>query len=326
MPFAPTAPLPVLVDVQSGVISRGQALRGGMLAATIDNKLRSGRWQALQYGVYATFTGTPTREAQLWAVALRAGPDAVLSHHTAAELYGLTKPGRLAHVMVPVGQRTGQIRDAVVHRSRHIEECRHPAYFPPRTRVEDTVLDLAQVSADLDEAFNWLCRAVGRQLTTTELVRRALARRTRVRWRAGLEAALDDVSDGARSVLERRYITGVERPHGLPAARRQARTVINGQTRYVDNLYEEASLAVELDGNASHPPEQRWADSHRDNAHAGLGILTVRYNWADVTQRPCFVAAQVAGLLQARGIALSPRPCGPQCRVRQRDSSAAWAG
>jgi len=111
----------------------------------------------------------------------------------------------------------------------------------------------------------------------------------------------------------------VERRHGLPTARRQARTVINGQTRYVDNLYEEASLAVELDGRASHPPEQRWADSRRDNAHAGLGILTVRCGWADVTQRPCFVAAQVGELLQARGIAVTPRPCGPRCTVRRQN-------
>jgi len=236
------------------------------------------------------------------------------------ELADLNTDRRTLHVrlgkgkkdrMVPVGQRTGRLRDAVVHRSRHIDDCRHPAYFPPRTRVEDTVLDLAQVSANFDEAFDWLCRAVGRGPTTTELVRSALARRPRHRWRADIEAALDDVADGARSVLERRYITGVERRHGLPQAHRQARTVINGKTRYVDNLYEEASLAVELDGSASHPPEQRWADSRRDNAHAGLGILTVRYNWADVTQRPCFVAAQVAGLLRARAPG-STRPRAPR--------------
>ncbi|HEY2639758.1 MAG TPA: type IV toxin-antitoxin system AbiEi family antitoxin domain-containing protein [Streptosporangiaceae bacterium] len=318
MPFAPQVPLPFLLEIQSGVVSREQAIDAGMSHNAIDNKLRSARWQALQRGVYATFTGTPVRAAQLWAVALRAGPNAALSFHTAAELYGLAPPKRLVHVTVPVGHNTGQIRDAAVHYSRHIEERTHHAYSPPRTRVEDTVLDLAQVSANLDEAFDWLCRAVGRRITTTHLVREALARRARVRWRADLEVALDDIAEGARSVLERRYINGVERRHGLPTARRQAKTVIDGQTRYVDNLYEEASVAVELDGSASHPPEQRWADSRRDNAHAGLGILTIRYNWADVTQRPCFVAAQVAGLLRARGMPVSPRPCGPACEIAAR--------
>ena len=190
-------------------------------------------------------------------------------------------------------------------------------FITRRGRGSRTVLDLAQVSANLDEAFDWLCRAVGRRITSTDLICDALARRPRVRWRADLMASLDDVADGARSVLERRYIAGVERRHGFPKARRQVRTVIDGQTRYVDNLYDKASLAVELDGSASHPPEQRWADSRRDNAHARLGIVTVRYNWADVTQRPCFVAAQVADLLQARGMAFVPRPCGPQCSVRR---------
>ena len=308
-----------ILAYQSGVISRQQAISAGMPPAVIDNKLRFGRWQRLQRGVYATFSGPVDRTGELWSFVLRAGPSAMLSHQTAAELYGL-KPGqsRLIHLTVPTDDRTGHIRGAVVHRSRSADEYVHPSYYPPRTRVEDTVLDLARVSANLDEAFDWLCRAVGRRITTTDLVREALARRPRVRWRADLEAALDDIAEGARSVLERRYINGVERRHGLPTARRQAKTVINGQTRYVDNFYEEASVAVELDGSASHPPEQRWADSRRDNAHAGLGILTVRYNWADVTQRPCFVAAQVAGLLRARGMLVSPRPCGPPCEIGPR--------
>jgi hypothetical protein len=307
-------PLLDFIAFQSGVVSRQQAIVAGMAAIAIDNKLRSGRWQRLQRGVYATFTGPVDREAELWSFVLRAGPSAMLSHQTAAEVYGLARgPSRMIHLTVPADEHPGRMRGVVLHRSRYADKYVHPVFFPPRTRVEQTVLDLAQVSANLDEAFDWLCRAVGSRLTTTDLVRTALADRPRIRWRADLEVALDDVADGARSVLERRYITGVERPHGLPPARRQAKTVIDGQTRYVDNLYEQASLAVELDGSASHPPEERWADSRRDNAHAGLGILTVRYNWADVTQRACSVAAQVAGLLQARGAPVALRRCGPQC-------------
>ena len=250
--------------------------------------------------------------------------------HGGGTIWAGPRARSLVHVTVPVGQRTGPIRDAVVHRSRHIDGVHGtPRTSPPRTRVEDTVLDLAQVSADLDEAFNWLCRAVGRQLTTDRArplaalagaaTRVALARRT-------AKLALDDVSDGARSVLERRYITGVERAHGLPAGARQARTVsrrpdaVRGQPLRGGESRGRARrqcLASRRAALGRQPPRQR--------ARA-VGILTVRYNWADVTQRPCFVAAQVAGLLQARGIALAPRPCGPQCRVRQRDSSAAWAG
>jgi very-short-patch-repair endonuclease len=183
----------------------------------------------------------------------------------------------------------------------------------PRTRIEETVLDLTQVSANFDEAFDWLCKAVGRRLTTPNLLWSALHSRPRARWRSDLVIALTDVTDGARSLLERRYITYVERPHGLPKARRQAKITVGGRSRYLDNLYAEAQLAVELDGSAFHPPEQRWADSHRDNDHAAGGILTLRYSWADIVNRPCEVAAQVADLLRRRGTAVELRQCGAGC-------------
>ena len=48
--------------------------------------------------------------------------------------------------------------------------------------------------------------------------------------------------DGALSVLEYRYVHRVERPHGLPAARRQARISQGTGNSYLDNLYEEYPL------------------------------------------------------------------------------------
>jgi very-short-patch-repair endonuclease len=315
----PSRDLSDLLDIQSGVISRQQATSAGLPPSAIDNKLRYGRWQRLQQGVYAAFTGTVDRQAQLWGVALRAGPKAALSYRTAAELYGLVpvaQPGGLIHVTVPVGYRTGLITGAAVHYTRSIETARHPALLPPRTRVEETVLDLTQISASFDEAFDWLCKAVGRRLTTPKLLQSTLESRPRMRWRADLVISLTDVADGARSPLERRYISAVERPHGLPKALRQAKITIGRRSRYLDNFYGEAQLAVELDGRAFHPPEQRWADSHRDNDHAGWGILTLRYSWADIVNRPCEVATQVADLLRRRGTAVELRRCGDGCVVR----------
>lgn len=120
------------------------------------------------------------------------------------------------------------------------------------------------------------------------------------------------------SLLERRYVTDVELPHGLPRARRQARADHRGRPRYLDNLYEEAQLVVELDGQAAHPPEQRWADARRDNENACSGLLTVRYGWADVASRPCEVAAQVSELLRSRGGAVALRRCGPDCAAARK--------
>ena len=305
-----------LLDRQSGIVSRAQAVRIGLAPAAIDNQLRSGRWQRLQHGVYATFTGPPSRDAVLWAVLLRAGPDAALSHRTAAEVRRLADgPSRVVHVTVPAWQRVEPISGVVLHHSRAFDKIVHATASPPRTRVEHTVLDLSESCETFDDVFTWLCRAVGRGLTTSQLLGEAIAERSRLRWRADLLVAVADMGVGVLSLLERKYVCDVERPHGLPQARRQAQTVIGGQSRYVDNLYEQALLAVELDGKVAHPPEQRWSDSHRDNAHATVGMQTLRYSWSDIKGRPCAVAAEVGALLNMRGQAVQLRRCGPACSV-----------
>ena len=114
-----------LVAIQSGVISRRQAITAGVKPATIDNRLRSGQWRSLQRGVYLISADTPDRDAELWAVVLRAGPPAALSYTTAAELFGLDRPSRrLIHVTVPINRKVGSIRGATVHHSRSIDSSR----------------------------------------------------------------------------------------------------------------------------------------------------------------------------------------------------------
>jgi hypothetical protein len=68
-----------LAQFQCGVLSAQQAIAGGLTRDMIRARLRSRRWRKLQYGVYATFSGEPTRDAVLWAAVLRAGPGAALS-------------------------------------------------------------------------------------------------------------------------------------------------------------------------------------------------------------------------------------------------------
>jgi len=310
--------LPVgLLQVQAGVIERGQALRAGFSGEAIDGMIRIGRWQRLQRGVYATFSGTPGREALLWSVILRAGPDAVLSHRTAAGLYGLTEyPGEAIHVIVPPNRRPKPIPGAVVHRLDRPRTARHPVLLPPRTRIEETVLDLAVAASSADDALTWVFRATGQGLTTPERIRQTMATRGRMFWRAELSECLDDMADGVRSNLEQRYVRAVERPHGLPHALRQVRVVRDGRVRYLDNLYQAQLVGVELDGRAAHPVGERWRDFRRDNAGATDGVMTLRYGWSDVSGQPCQVAAQIAAVLTQRGWPGRPRRCGATCTLR----------
>jgi hypothetical protein len=60
------------------------------------------------------------------------------------------------------------------------------------------------------------------------------------------------------------------------------RVVRGGRVCYLDNLYGEGQVGVELDGVVAHPPGERWRDFQRDNAGVVDGIVTLRYGWADV--------------------------------------------
>jgi hypothetical protein len=302
-----------LLTTQRGVLTRPQALALGIPRHLIDSRLRTGRWRQLQLGVYATFSGEPSREASLWAAVLRAGPGAALSHRTAAELYGLAPAADPIHLTIPAERRVEPVSGLVVHRSRALDRMRHPVLLPPRTRVEDTLLDLATAADSLDDAVRWLSMGCGARLTTAGRLQSAADMRPRLQRRADLRSALADVGDGVHSVLEYRYVRDVERRHGLPRAVRQARSVVARRSQYRDNLYAEFAVCVELDGQAAHPDHRRWADQHRDNAAAGQGIITIRYSWADVRYQPCRTAAEVAAVLRRRGWDGSLRPCGPAC-------------
>ena len=65
--------------------------------------------------------------------------------------------------------------------------------------------------------------------------------------------------------------------------------------------YQAYGVVVELDGQVAHPVEFRWRDIRRDNASAVDGQQTLRYGWADVTERPCQAAAEVGAVLAGHG-------------------------
>ena len=312
----PTGCLRLIAD-QGGVISRAQGAEFGLAGEEMRNRVRFADWQRIQRGVYTTFSGKVTREAQLWAALLRAGPEAVLSHQTAAELYGLLKqPSPMIHLTVPATTnpaRKGRIPGVVVHRSRILEVTRHPVLSPPRTRIEHAVLDLIEEMADPADRYDLICRAIGSRLTTAGRLGEALDQRSRFRERREAESALGDVGQGALSNLERWYLRGVERRHKLPVATRQARVRIGGKSSYLDNLYEDYLVCVELDGTAAHPAGEQWRDKRRDRRHLALEkLVTMRFGYLDLRteQAQCRTAGEVARVLRDRG----PR-VGVRCRL-----------
>ena len=316
--------LRALCEEQSGVVSRSQILEAGLTKDIIYTRLGRGSWRQLYPGVYAAFSGEPNRLGVLWAAVLYAGQGAMLSHQTAAELWGLAdEPSSLIHVTIPGNRRVTKKPGIVLHLSGRASQAIHPSGLPPRTRLEETVIDLCDTARDLDTAVGWLTRAIGRRLTTQDRLRATLEARNQVRWRSQLTQLLSPDLAGIHSVLEYRYMRDVERPHRFPAARRQAQSRRNGRNLYRDSFYEAYKTVVELDGRVAHPGDTRWDDIHRDNAAATTGLRTLRYNWRDISTSPCSVAAEIAAVLADQGYTRS-RPCSPTCPVG-RGSAAAQA-
>ena len=102
------------------------------------------------------------------------------------------EPSSIIRITVPASKRPARVKipGIAVHRSNAILRTRHPAMLPPCTRVEDTVLDLIQIARTFDDAYAWICKAIGRRRTTADRIALAMAARKKMRWRREIGIAL----------------------------------------------------------------------------------------------------------------------------------------
>src|SRR5688500_13343110 len=109
-----------LARKQHGVVARRQLLELGFSARSITHRIATGRLRPVRAGVYAV--GRPElSDRGVWmAAVLSCGPDAVLSHESAAALWGIRAWHRgEIEVSVPAGvarHRPG----IVVHRRANL--------------------------------------------------------------------------------------------------------------------------------------------------------------------------------------------------------------
>jgi very-short-patch-repair endonuclease len=307
---------------QQGVVTREQVISAGLSRHLIEGRLQSGRWQRLHRGVFAAFSGPVPRQSLLWGAVLRAGEDAVLSHQTAAETWRLSdqSSGQI-HVTIPRNAASLAVPGLVIHYSSRLDAARHPVRLPPQTKLEETVLDLAEWARTAENAVAWPIRACQRRLTTPDRIMAVLEDRNRFRWRRDVADAIPEIRVGVHSPLELRYLRDVERRHRLPRGDRQVPTVRGKSLQYIDVRYTEYGVVVELDGVLAHTPERRQTDAKRDNANTLEGYQTLRYGWVPVAYHPCATAIEVYRLLHRNGLRTPLRPCGVACLLASSGSA-----
>lgn len=294
-----------LLDAQHGVVSGEQLRSYGHTRADIEANVVAGRWQRVLPRVYATFTGELPRPARLFAALLYGGANAVLSHHTAAEEWGLIPlADRPAEITVPyTSSAISQRPLVVVHRSRALRYTTL-ATTPARTRKPDTILDLAVSQPTAREATLLVVDLVSRSSIPVNDVQDCLLLRPPYRYRAAIRRGLGLVADGLMSALEVEYLENVEDRHGLPRGERQTPFIVDGKTLWEDVTYDVhgAAVTIRLDGRATHATGGvAFRDRRRDNAAELAGRARLVYGWQDVRSSPCAVAAEVRKILLREG-------------------------
>lgn len=306
-----------MLQAQHGVLSYAQAMAFGISHGTIRAQVAAGRWAVLSRGVYFAVNGRPGWESRLWAALLACGDGAVLSHWTAAVIWGLTNRDGASHlveVSIPADRQEVSIPGVRVRRSRLLPHKATRLRGLPVTTAADTVLDLVAEMRSPHDVVALLTDACRSHSLGPQAILAAMGQRKRQRHRQLVKDVLGDVVAGVESVLEHRYLVKVERAHGLPRARRQVKGRAGGVTTRRDVEYEEYEIVVELDGRLGHEGAGRHRDRHRDNASTRRGKATLRYGHADLAD-PCGVAEEVADVLRAQGWNGQPMRCGPRCSL-----------
>jgi hypothetical protein len=316
-----------LLDLQDGVIARRQALACGLSATDVNRAVRRREWVAVHPGVYVNHTGPLTWRQRAWAAVLACWP-AALDGRSALRAH--EGPGRAAarddapiEIVVAHGRRLVPPDGVRLRRSRRYDQAAQTNLSPPRLRYEETVLDLADRAADELDAIAILADACGGRRTTAARLGHHLDGLKRVRRRSWLAMILADASNGTCSVLEHRYLTDVERPHGLPRGLRQVLAFDRaGRRMFRDVVYggkrpRRWRLIVELDGRLFHSSARaRDRDLERDLDAALDGEETVRLGYGQVFERACGTAAKLACLMQRLGWDGELERC-PKCPAEQ---------
>ena len=250
-------------------------------AARVDRLIR------LHEGVYAIGYVPRSRETVWMAAVLACGDDALLSHRSAATLWGI-RSGESRYPDVSLPTRNGREQPRiVVHRVAMATPDLASHRGIPVTSVARTLADLSPL-LDPDHLYMAVREAMYLRVFDSEAVEEVLGRR-RAR---SLRLLMEDFTY-TDSALERDFFALCKR-YGVP--RPLARRKIDGAR--VDFLWPAQRVVVETDGWQAHgTPAAFQADRAKTNRLVVDGWRVLRFTVADIRRRPARTARTVLRVL-----------------------------
>jgi very-short-patch-repair endonuclease len=272
-----------LVSRQHGVVARRQLLEMGLGARQIERRIAAGRLHPVWRGVYAVGRPQLGRLGRWMAATLACGPDAVLSHGSAAALWGFgEEPAGTVEVSVPA--RTRRRHPGIrAHRRaalRPAEPIAHegiPVTTPICTLIDEgTRLQPMQLERAVNEADKL-------DRVDPEALREALDRYPGQPGVAPLRAILDRHTFRFSDSDLELHFRPLARAAGLPEP--QTKAWVNSFE--VDFHWPELGIVVEADGLRYHrTPSQQARALLRDQTHLATGLLPLRFSHAQIRYEP----------------------------------------
>jgi very-short-patch-repair endonuclease len=288
-----------IADRQYGLVTLEQ-LRGlGISRSAVYQRARGGRLHRVHEGIYAVGYSLLTREGRWMAAVLAGGSDAVLSHRSAAALWGIAAVNRDS-VDVTAPNRRGRHPSGIdAHRYSLPGSDWTTVRGIPCTTVERTLLDLASVIPI------WQLRKALAEAEVLRIVNlsalRALLRRSRGRRGvARLCLILDELhpeTRRTRSELERMFLRMCVQG-GLPAPDVNVSLSVGRRRLKPDFLWRDAGLIVEADSRRFHDTDSAFQnDRQREQLLQLAGWRVSRCTWEQVEREPQRLAQTIRSLL-----------------------------
>jgi len=271
--------------------------------STIFEAVAGGRLHPAFHGVYCVGHGFLVPHGRLLAATLACGEGSVVSHGTAAWLYGLSswEPEEVDVIApVEVGRKIAGVRRRFVPLPEGSEVWRRsgvPVTSPARTIVDCAGSDPKGIAAMVEQAAVLSLLDIlaidrvleGPRRRGTKQLRRVLEPWRR--YRSGIKI---------RSRMEAKLLPLLSEA-ALPIPQTNVRVRAGRKTYEVDFLWRDEKLVVETDGGRFHDnPAAGSRDSDRNRALTAAGYLIPRLGWEDLRDRPDPTMAEIARHLRDR--------------------------
>ena len=272
-----------------GIVGVEELLAAGLTRHGIASRVRRGWLHRRHRGVFSVGHLGEIPLAREAAALLACGPGAVLSHRSAAKIWGLVEHRGEPDISVPPG-RNPQHDGITVHRPLALDAK------DVRTREGLRVTSLARTITDLAAVLPTpaLERVVAEAMARRLVRRGELSLPDGAPGAAKLRCILDAGPRFTRSEAERRLLTLI-RKAGLPLPETNVRLA----GLEVDALWRHQRLVVEIDGFAFHGDRRAFeSDRRRDQRLRAAGYDVVRITWRQLTEEPERIVALLAQLLR----------------------------